>query len=146
MSFAIQNVHARQILDSRGNPTVEVDVTLEMGVLGRAAVPSGASTGEHEACELRDEDKALYMGKSMGKAVHHVNHEIRAALLGKDGREQELIDESLNRLDGTPTKHASGPTPSWGCRWPWQRRRRKPPACLSTGIWAERRPRPCRAR
>lgn len=108
MSFAIQNVHARQILDSRGNPTVEVDVTLETGVLGRAAVPSGASTGEHEACELRDEDKAVYMGKSVGKAVHHVNHELRGALLGKDSREQELIDESLNRLDGTPNKRRVG--------------------------------------
>jgi len=108
MSFAIQNVHARQILDSRGNPTVEVDVTLENGVLGRAAVPSGASTGEHEACELRDEDKSVYLGKSVGKAVHHVNHEIRGALLGKDAREQELIDESLNRLDGTPNKRRVG--------------------------------------
>jgi enolase len=108
MSFAITAVHARQVLDSRGNPTVEVDVTLDSGVVGRAAVPSGASTGEHEACELRDEDKGSYMGKGVGKAVHHVNHEIKGALLGLDAREQERIDETLCRLDGTPNKKRLG--------------------------------------
>jgi len=108
MSFAIQNIHARQILDSRGNPTVEVDVTLDSGIVGRAAVPSGASTGEHEACELRDDDKKVYVGKGVSKAVHAVNQDIRSALLGKDAREQELLDESMNRLDGTPNKRRLG--------------------------------------
>ncbi|CAG0983126.1 enolase [Phycisphaerales bacterium] len=108
MSFAISHVHARQILDSRGNPTVEVDVTLESGVVGRAAVPSGASTGENEACELRDGNKKVYLGKGVSKAVHNVNAEVAKTLIGKDSREQEAIDEHLNRLDGTPNKSKLG--------------------------------------
>ena len=84
MSFEIQAVHARQILDSRGNPTVEVDVTLDSGFVGRAAVPSGASTGEHEAVELRDDDKKKYMGKGTLKAVANVNERIAPELLGQD--------------------------------------------------------------
>jgi enolase len=108
MAFTIRHIHARQVLDSRGNPTVEVDAALDSGALGRAIVPSGASTGEHEACELRDGDKAVYLGKGVAKAVHAVNSELRAALLGKDAREQELIDETMNRLDGTPNKSRLG--------------------------------------
>ncbi|GJQ29751.1 MAG: enolase 2 [Phycisphaerae bacterium] len=108
MSFGIARVHARQILDSRGNPTLEVDVTLESGVVGRAAVPSGASTGEHEACELRDGDKKVYGGKGVAKAVHNVNATIAPTLIGKDSREQEAVDEHLNRLDGTANKANMG--------------------------------------
>jgi enolase len=104
MSFEIHAVHARQVLDSRGNPTIEVDVTLDSGFVGRAAVPSGASTGEHEAVELRDGDKKVYQGKSVMKAVANVNERIAPELLGHDSREQEGIDALLNRLDGTPNK------------------------------------------
>ncbi|HZH52223.1 MAG TPA: phosphopyruvate hydratase [Microvirga sp.] len=104
----IIDVHARQILDSRGNPTVEVDVTLEDGSLGRAAVPSGASTGAHEAVELRDGDKAKYLGKGVLKAVEAVNGEILDAIGGMDAEEQVLIDETMLELDGTPNKSRLG--------------------------------------
>jgi len=107
MPFSIEAVHARQILDSRGNPTVEVDVTLSSGIMGRAAVPSGASTGEHEACELRDAAKE-WGGKGVGKAVVNVNDEIAPELIGADCREQEAIDGALIRLDGTPSKSRLG--------------------------------------
>jgi enolase len=103
----IISVHARQILDSRGNPTVEVDVTTENGVLGRAAVPSGASTGEHEAHELRDGGNA-YMGKGVLKAVENVNTIIAEALLGESVFEQNAIDQLMIDLDGTPTKSKLG--------------------------------------
>jgi enolase len=105
---AIIDVHARQILDSRGNPTVEVDVTLEDGSLGRAAVPSGASTGAHEAVELRDGDKAKYLGKGVLKAVEAVNGEILDAIGGMDAEEQVAIDETMLELDGTPNKARLG--------------------------------------
>ncbi len=105
---AIQNIHAREILDSRGNPTVECDVTLSSGVMGRAAVPSGASTGEREALELRDGDKSRYLGKGVTKAVNNVNTEIRDALLGMDVFEQQAIDEKMIALDGTDTKERLG--------------------------------------
>ena len=104
MSFQIADLRARQILDSRGNPTVEVDVRLASGVLGRAAVPSGASTGEHEAVELRDGDKAVYVGKSVGKAVANVNGKIRSRLVGLDSRDQEAIDALMLEMDGTANK------------------------------------------
>ena len=97
----IQNVHGREILDSRGNPTVEVEVTLEGGSVGRAAVPSGASTGVREALELRDGDKKRYLGKGVSKAVGNVNGELAAALAGRDG-DQRAIDERMMALDGTP--------------------------------------------
>ncbi len=101
---AIIDIRARQILDSRGNPTVEVDVTLEDGSQGRAAVPSGASTGEYEAVELRDGDKATYLGKGVLGAVANVNDKIGPELLGMDASEQVLIDETMIDLDGTPNK------------------------------------------
>src|SRR5438132_14399033 len=101
MSFAIEAIRAREILDSRGNPTVEVDVILESGILGRAGVPSGASTGEHEACELRDEDAKRYSGKGTLKAVNNVNIKIAPALIGMDARDQEEIDFGMIELDGT---------------------------------------------
>ncbi|HYC99746.1 MAG TPA: phosphopyruvate hydratase, partial [Phycisphaerales bacterium] len=107
-SSRIAHVHARQVLDSRGNPTVEVDVRLESGVLGRAAVPSGASTGEHEACELRDGDKSRYGGKAVTKAVDNVNTVIAPMLIGRDARQQEAIDQFMIDADGTPTKSKLG--------------------------------------
>jgi len=105
---AIVDVIAREILDSRGNPTVEADVVLESGVSGRAAVPSGASTGSHEAIELRDGDKARYLGRGVTKAVENVNTEICEALLGLDATEQGLIDHTLIDLDGTENKSRLG--------------------------------------
>jgi enolase len=105
---AIIDIVARQILDSRGNPTVEVDVTLEDGSMGRAAVPSGASTGAHEAVELRDGDKSRYGGKGVTKAVEAVNRDIFDALSGLDAEDQVKIDETMIALDGTPNKSKLG--------------------------------------
>src|SRR5436190_8431125 len=105
--MAIAQVHGREILDSRGNPTGEVDVTLAGGAFGRAAVPSGASTGEREALELRDGDKKRYLGKGTTKAVSHVNGEIAATLHGKS-LDQRGLDEALIALDGTSTKSRLG--------------------------------------
>ena len=108
-------MHARQLLDSRGNPTLEVDVTLESGALGRAIVPSGASTGEHEAVELRDGDPAVYLGKGVLKAVGNVNGEIADAIGGLDAADQRALDEALIELDGTPTKSRLGANAILGC-------------------------------
>src|SRR5215469_11946288 len=108
MSTKIARVHARQVLDSRGNPTVEAEVTLESGAFGRAAVPSGASTGEHEALELRDADKSKYLGKGVLKAVHNVNTEIAKAIAGCDAADQRALDHKMISLDGTPTKSRLG--------------------------------------
>ena len=105
---AIVDVHARQILDSRGNPTVEVDVTLEDGSMGRAAVPSGASTGAHEAVELRDGDKSRWGGKGVEKAVQAVNGEIASAVVGLEAEDQAELDLTLNTLDGTHNKARLG--------------------------------------
>ncbi|MBR4778270.1 MAG: phosphopyruvate hydratase [Bacteroidaceae bacterium] len=104
----ICKVHAREILDSRGNPTVEVEVTLENGVCGRASVPSGASTGENEALEMRDGDKQRYLGKGVLKAVANVNEKIAPALVGMNVLDQRLIDSTMLKLDGTPTKSKLG--------------------------------------
>jgi len=104
----IVDIRGREILDSRGNPTVEADVILESGSLGRAAVPSGASTGTREAVELRDDDSARYGGKGVSKAVGFVNGEIRDALLGKDGLDQQALDRLLIQLDGTANKGRVG--------------------------------------
>lgn len=104
----IQSVHARQILDSRGNPTVEVDVRTENGFVGRAAVPSGASTGKHEAVELRDDDNKVYVGKGVLKAVENVNDIIYPELIGISAFEQNLIDKIMIELDGTPNKNKLG--------------------------------------
>ena len=105
---AIVDVIAREILDSRGNPTVEADVLLESGVMGRAAVPSGASTGEKEAMELRDGDKQRYLGKGVLKAVEYVNTEIAEAIIGLDAAEQAFIDQTMIELDGTENKSRLG--------------------------------------
>ncbi|MEH6776300.1 MAG: phosphopyruvate hydratase [Cereibacter changlensis] len=104
----IVDIHAREILDSRGNPTIEVDVTLESGAMGRAAVPSGASTGAHEAVERRDGDKARYMGKGVLEAVAAVNGEIAEELVGFDATEQVGIDRTMIEMDGTPNKSRLG--------------------------------------
>ena len=104
----IHKIVGREILDSRGNPTVEVEVALENGVIGRASVPSGASTGIYEACELRDGDSARYLGRGVGKAVENVNTEIAAALAGHDVLDQPAIDRILIELDGTPNKSRLG--------------------------------------
>ena len=105
---SISHIHAREILDSRGNPTIEVDVRVESGALGRAAVPSGASTGEHEALELRDGDKSRFGGRGVRKAVANVNQKIAPVLKGLDARDQASIDTKLIELDGSPTKKNLG--------------------------------------
>src|SRR3990167_2600149 len=106
--FKIKQIQGREILDSRGNPTVEVDVILSDETVGTAAVPSGASTGEHEAVELRDGDKKRYLGKGVLKAVENVNTVIRKGLVGKDASDQAAIDKALIALDGTPNKAKLG--------------------------------------
>ena len=107
MSYIVE-VHARQILDSRGNPTVEVDVLTDEGVSGRASVPSGASTGIHEAVELRDGDKAVYVGRGVLKAVKNVNDIISESIVGFDVSQQAAIDQAMIDLDGTPNKEKLG--------------------------------------
>ncbi len=104
----IIEIRGREVIDSRGNPTVEVDVHLEGGATGRASVPSGASTGENEAVELRDGDKKRFLGKGVLKAVDNVNNKIGPALLGFDATEQAAIDAAMLALDGTPTKKSLG--------------------------------------
>jgi len=111
----IVDVMAREILDSRGNPTVEVEVTLEDGTVGRAAVPSGASTGIFEASELRDDDKSRYLGKGVLKAVENVNGEIAEAMIGLNALDQTSIDEMLIEIDGTPNKSRLGANAILGC-------------------------------
>ncbi|MEQ9200746.1 MAG: phosphopyruvate hydratase, partial [Rhodospirillales bacterium] len=111
---AIVDIHAREILDSRGNPTVEVDVHLETGAVGRAAVPSGASTGAHEAVELRDGDASRYGGKGVLKAVEAVNGEIFDALSGMDSENQTALDQIMIALDGTPNKSRLGANATLG--------------------------------
>ncbi len=108
MESTIRYVHAREILDSRGNPTVEVEVQLESGAFGRAAVPSGASTGVHEALELRDGDQKRYSGKGVLKAVEHVNNQLADAVLGMDALDQTAVDQTMLDLDGTPNKSKFG--------------------------------------
>src|ERR687894_1682646 len=104
----IVDITAREILDSRGNPTVEADVRLSSGVLGRAAVPSGASTGEHEAVELRDGDQERYLGKGVTRAVENVNDQIAREVEGLDALDQTEVDSTLLALDGTPNKSKLG--------------------------------------
>src|SRR5512134_3919911 len=104
----IYDIQAREVLDSRGNPTVEVDVILAGGAVGRAAVPSGASTGEHEAIELRDGDKKRYLGKGVRKAAGNINGEIAPALIGMDATRQDDLDRKMLALDGTPNKGRLG--------------------------------------
>ena len=104
----IQKINAREVLDSRGNPTVEADVTLTNGIIGRAIVPSGASTGQKEALELRDGDKNRYLGKGVLKAVNFINTEINSALQDLEVSNQKIIDQTMIDLDGTETKSRLG--------------------------------------
>jgi len=104
----IADIRGREIIDSRGNPTVEADVVLDSGVVGRAAVPSGASTGSREAVELRDGDPKRYMGKGVRKAVGHINEEIRRVVLGLDAQDQRGLDQKLIAADGTGNKSKLG--------------------------------------
>ena len=115
MSSPIRSVRALQILDSRGNPTIEVEIGLESGAVGRAAVPSGASTGQFEAVELRDGDKNVYGGKGVLQAVEHVGGEIAFALAGRDPGDQRAIDQLLIQLDGTDNKGRLGANAILGC-------------------------------
>ena len=106
--YTITEIKAREILDSRGNPTLEVDVKLENGTVGRAAVPSGASTGAHEAVELRDNDQKRFKGKGVSKAIANVNHDLAKALVGTSSKDQENIDHKMIALDGTENKSKLG--------------------------------------
>ena len=146
MNTAIDLIDAREILDSRGNPTVEVDVILEDGSVGRAAVPSGASTGAHEAVELRDGDKTRYGGKGVLRAVNNVLETIAPALYGLDASDQAGIDATLIEIDGTPNKGALARTPSSASRWPARTRRRRHTNCRCTGISAASAHGPSRSR
>lgn len=145
MSYIIE-VHARQILDSRGNPTVEVDVVTDDGVIGRAAVPSGASTGIHEAAELRDNDKKKYAGKGVLKAVKNVNDIIAEGIVGFDVAQQAAIDEAMIALDGTPNKPNWAPTLFWRLVWPLPKLLPKKPACLCSAILVVPTPKHCPCR
>ena len=139
----IKNIIGREILDSRGNPTIEVDVILENGICGRASVPSGASTGENEALELRDHDHSRYGGKGVQKAVKHIQQVIAPALAGMEVTDQRGIDQRMMELDGTPTKSNLGAMPSSAYRWPW---RMQPPfrsTCRFTATSAEQIPMSC---
>jgi len=134
---AIVDIVGREILDSRGNPTVECDVLLESGTMGRAAVPSGASTGSREAIELRDGDKSRYLGKGVLKAVEHINTEISEAVLGLDASEQAFLDKTLIDLDGTDNKSRLGANAIAGrVDGPWPAPPRKNRACRCTAILA----------
>ena len=130
------SVHAREILDSRGNPTVETDVTLASGASGTAAVPSGASTGEHEAVELRDGDGKRFGGKGVLEAVKNVNEVIGPRLEGMSGEDQIAIDYAMLDLDGTPNKGHLGANAICRCPWRWRERRHRTRAshCIATSV------------
>ena len=132
----IIDINAREILDSRGNPTIEVDVVLDSGAFGRAAVPSGASTGAHEAVERRDNDAKRYHGKGVRKAVDAVNIEIYDSLVGFDATDQRMIDNALITLDGTPNKSRLGAMRFWACLWLLPKRLLKITVCHCTNMLA----------
>ena len=127
MEYEIDTIHARQVLDSRGNPTLECEATLVDGSMGRAIVPSGASTGEHEAVELRDGDDSHFGGKGVTQAVTNVNEELAPQIVGLDAREQEYIDQLMIEADGTANKSTLAPMPHSACHLqllappPWPR-------------------------
>ncbi len=139
----IVDVLSREILDSRGNPTVEVEVYLEDGSMGRAAVPSGASTGIYEACELRDGDKSRYNGKGVENAVKNANTEIAECLIGMNVLDQVAIDKALIELDGTPTRLVWAQTPSWAHPLPVPRRPQRAWASLYITISVVSTPSSC---
>ena len=146
MSSEIAALRARQILDSRGNPTIEVDVELGSGAVGRAAVPSGASTGRFEAVELRDGDPQAYLGKGVLQAVQNVREEIGPALLGLDGADQSAIDAALVTLDGTKNKARLGANAILEPRSRPPRRPRRMRASRSSAGWAAPRRTSCPCR
>ena len=111
-------IKGREILDSRGNPTVEADVHLISGVIARAAVPSGASTGQREALELRDKDPKRYLGKGTLQAVENINEQLAPEIIGAESTLQYAIDKTMIKIDGTPNKDKLGATPSWPSPWP----------------------------
>ncbi len=145
----ILDVYGREVLDSRGNPTVEVEVVLEDGSFGRAMVPSGASTGAFEACELRDGDKGRYLGKGVSQAVEHVNNECANAVVGLDAFDQRAVDAALIAADGTPNKTKLAGRRPRRCRVggpvavPVPGRRQRPPAAHAHDEHSQRR-RACR--
>ena len=144
---AIIDIIGRQILDSRGNPTVEVDVVLEDGSMGRAAVPSGASTGAHEAVELRDGDKSRYLGKGVLKAVEAVNVAIAEAIVAMDAEDQVAIDQAMIELDGTPNKSKLGANAILGVSLAVAKAAAEAfPACRSIAMSAAPRPASCPCR
>ena len=132
----IIDVFGREVLDSRGNPTVEVEVVLEDGSFGRAAVPSGASTGAFEAVELRDCDKGRYLGKGTLDAVAHVNEEIADALVGLEADDQRTSTTSCWRSTAPTTRARLARTPFWARRWPARRLLPNRPSCRCTSTWA----------
>jgi len=142
----IANLLAREILDSRGNPTVEVDVVLDTGAEGRAAVPSGASTGAHEAVELRDNDKVRFDGKAVRQAIANMKGEIRDALIGQDPGEQAKINRMLLISTARLTRGGSVPTRSWRCRSRWPRRQPRRMICRCTATLAVRMRALCQCR
>ena len=151
MSFTtkaiIESISAREILDSRGNPTVEVDVTLDTGVVGTAAVPSGASTGEHEALELRDGDKKRYLGKGVLKACENVAKLLGPMVVGRDAFDQAGLDGAMLAADGTPNKGKLGANAMLGVSMADRARpRRSSWASRSTSTWAGRARACCRCR
>ena len=139
----IAQVHGREILDSRGNPTVEVDVLLADGTVGRAAVPSGASTGIYEAVELRDGDKKRYLGRGVAKAVANVNSALAKVAVGRDPSDQIGLDRALIEADGTPNKGKLGANAILGVSWPPPRRLPRPTDCRFTAISAAPMPACC---
>ena len=146
MDLIIEFVYGREILDSRGNPTVEVEVGLVSGVVARAAVPSGASTGAYEAIELRDGDKTRFGGKGVSKAVTNVNETIAEEVVGMDSIDQRAIDLMMIELEALPTKEISAPMRCWEFRWRSPVRRRHRSVCRSIVISADLRLARCRCR
>ena len=136
----IEFIEAREILDSRGNPTVEVEMILDDGTEARAAVPSGASTGQFEAVELRDGDKERYSGKGVLKAVENANEKIAEEVLGCDASEQRIIDQIMIELDGSDNKGELGATPSSVSPWPPRMLPLTRLTFLSINTWADRTP------
>ena len=142
----IYDIQAREVLDSRGNPTVEVDVVLNGGCIGRAAVPSGASTGEHEAIELRDGDKKRYLGKGVTKAVKNVTQKILPALQGLDALDQVTVDRTMLELDGTETKSKLGANAILAVSLANAKAAAEAPGCRCSSTSAGRTPKSCRCR
>ena len=134
MAAKIVRVHAREIIDSRGNPTVEADVELEGGILGRAAVPSGASTGEHEAIELRDGDKTRFLGKGVLNAVANANGPLAQAVIGLDAGNQKALDRRLIEPTARRRRQNTARTRFWRFRWRRRARPRRRSGCRCTSI------------